>query len=346
MNSVTTTQSAESEKQAEQIKSHPLLNRASPYLAPILLSDTTLANSALAITKSCGEDDSTCQIFHLYRYIVENYDYLSDPEGEEKIRTVAQTINHGGGDCEDLSILLNSYLEQLNIPTYLVLSDDHAYTLACGVDTTSLSEFVREQFLEQLKEKLGKEQPLEVYEHANFIYLKDDSYSRSFTMKPGEAFYYGGDGSDFEEPFEMLDIAFSITARYPVSVFVLPSKEDFRKFSEDRPFSYYPECRRENITFEKNECKGLGQSGGILIVNPTMQPNNIQVSYEFSYLLSQTLLSELVANKKMSYYTIDNQQCIVLDPTAGVYGYPGYDGNVTGEKYAVNVRTKEVVELI
>ena len=44
----------------------------------------------------------------------------------------------GGGDCEDLTILLNSYLENLGIETYLVLTDNHAYTLACDIDPKKL----------------------------------------------------------------------------------------------------------------------------------------------------------------------------------------------------------------
>jgi hypothetical protein len=36
---------------------------------------------------------------------------------------------------------------------------------------------------------------------------------------------------------------------------------------------------------------------------------------------------------------------VVLDPTAGVYGYPGYDAELTGEKIAFNPKTKEYVFL-
>jgi hypothetical protein len=38
---------------------------------------------------------------------------------------------------------------------------------------------------------------------------------------------------------------------------------------------------------------------------------------------------------------IQGKQSIVLEPTAGVYGYPGYDANVTGKKTAIDPITKE-----
>ena len=41
------------------------------------------------------------------------------------------------------------------------------------------------------------------------------------------------------------------------------------------------------------------------------------------------------------HYKIGNKKCVVLDATAGEYGYPGYDGNLEGEKIAIDPLTKD-----
>ncbi len=49
---------------------------------------------------------------------------------------------------------------------------------------------------------------------------------------------------------------------------------------------------------------------------------------------------------KISYYEIDGKKCVVLDATAGKYGYPGYDANPEGEKIAIDPLTKEYFYLV
>ena len=118
----TTTPHAETE-----VITDPVIQRAEPYISKVVFDDINLRTQAASIVRGCPSGDKECQINKLYRYVVENYDYYSDPRSREFIQSPSETMKVKGGDCEDLTILLNSLLENLGIKTYLVLTEDHAY---------------------------------------------------------------------------------------------------------------------------------------------------------------------------------------------------------------------------
>jgi hypothetical protein len=108
--------------------------RAEPYVEKIVFNDSSLRDLALEYTKECEEKDVSCQVNEIYRTVVEGKEYISDIEGQEVIKSPFETLSQKGGDCEDLAILVASLLENLDVNTYLVLTENHAYALACGID--------------------------------------------------------------------------------------------------------------------------------------------------------------------------------------------------------------------
>ena len=50
-------------------------------------------------------------------------------------------------------------------------------------------------------------------------------------------------------------------------------------------------------------------------------------------------------NNTISYYVLDDIRCVVVDCTAGIWGYPGYDAGVEGEKIAFEIITKDYTYL-
>lgn len=128
---------------------------AKPYLDEIVSDNIELRSYANSIVSDC--QDKECQINSIYRYIVENFNYLSDPVGVELIQTPQETIDIGGGDCEDLSILFISLLENIGIKAYLVLTDNHAYALAVDVDTDNLWKYIEQSFIEFAEKEWGDE---------------------------------------------------------------------------------------------------------------------------------------------------------------------------------------------
>ena len=45
--------------------------------------------------------------------------------------------------------------------------------------------------------------------------------------------------------------------------------------------------------------------------------------------------------ENITKYNINGVSCIILDPTLGDYGFPGYDRYIFGEKFAINPISKE-----
>ena len=302
-----------------------VVRRANPYLNKIEVDNESLQKYALAIIQECQTQELACFLNQIYRHIVENFEYISDPEDEEVIRSPYETIKLKGGDCEDLSILLISLLENIGITSYLVLTDTHAYALAVGIDPNALWPYVEESLLQQVEKDNNK---------TVRQYFSD-------TIEIGAGWYYGGDGSNLSASFESLTLTYTISSSRPIDFYVVPSYEDFNQSYNKQLFEYYPSCRYENQDYISDSCI-LDQYGGIGIFNNHFRPVTVNIELEQYYKPS---FYSLFQNETISSYTINGKQSVVLDPTAGDYGYPGYDANVTGEKIAFDPITKDYVYL-
>lgn len=295
----------------QSYKNGLVADEAEPYLNKIVLEDINLRQKAVSITEGCGGGDKECQVNKIYRNVVENYNYYSDPRKQEFIQSPYETMQIKGGDCEDLTILLNSLLENIGIKTYLVLTENHAYSLACGVDIEELQK----EIISSLDEK--------------------ELYDETVSLSPYYAKYYGGDGEDVKIPIEL---EYSIDSNLPVKVYIVPSSESLDLWSEGKSYTYYPSCSKDDIYRASGSCK-INNLGGVLIINNNQEDAIVDFELKVKY-------SNLdLGNFSTSYYSVDEEKCIILDPSAGKYGYPGYDANLQGEKTAIDPLTKEHVIL-
>ena len=112
----------------------------STYASMVITEDKELKALAKSLTTDCGPADNTCQFYQIYKYIM-TYDYFPDPS-ENIITGAGLTIEKKGGDCEDLTILMISLLENLNIRTYMALQPDHAYLYVCWLDREYLHKMI------------------------------------------------------------------------------------------------------------------------------------------------------------------------------------------------------------
>ena len=108
------------------------------YTNEIVAEDNEIKALAKWITTGCSSD--TCRVYEIYKYVIENFDY--SPDTGENIQSVRQTLDSKEGDCEDLTILLISLLENSGIKSFFVLADSHAYALACEIDKEELINYV------------------------------------------------------------------------------------------------------------------------------------------------------------------------------------------------------------
>lgn len=319
----------------------PIIQRAKPYISKIAFEDINLRSRAASIVSSCPSGDKECQVNKLYRYVINNYNYYSDPRSREFIQSPAETMDIKGGDCEDLTILLNSLLENLGIKTYLVFTENHAYSLACGIDTDNLWKYIQESIITQFSKDFGQNGDINVIVENGNLYVVDQK-SQAFALRAGNIWYYGGDGSKFTSPIKYMNIKYEISSSRPLTIYVVPSRTDYELMSQGKTFTHYPSCQNQNVLRISDSCDALTNRGGLIIENNNWYDATVDLDLKFYFYYSSY---ELIKDQKISYYQINNQDCIVLDSTVGEYGYPGYDAKLEGEKIAIDPVTKEYSHL-
>jgi len=289
---------------------------AKPYIDKIVIDDGELRELTSVIVEDYGEKEG--KVNAIYRYIVENFIYIADPENKESIQSPFETLDLEGGDCEDLAILACSLLENVGIKTYLVLTENHAYALVSGINSDNLWKYINKSLEEQY------------IEDHNMV----SSVDETLQLSAGYVYYYGGDGSVFPivaatfgdsvVKIESLEIDYSIWSSEPVNIYILPSKDEFDNLVQRRSFEHYPECAEQGVYQAQATCE-IPRYGGIAIQNPTSRDATADAEVTFSYKV-------YFEGLKITYYTLEDEQAIVLEPTAGEYGYPGYSPVEEAEK--------------
>jgi hypothetical protein len=299
---------------------------AKPYIDKIVIDDGELRELASAIVEDYGEKEG--EVNAIYRYIVENFMYIADPAYTESVQSPFETLDLEGGDCEDLAILACSLLENIGIKTYLVLTENHAYALVSGINSNNLWKYINKSLEEQFVE-----------DH-NMV----SSVDETLQLGAGYVYYYGGDGrvfpieaatfGDSVVKIESLEIDYSVTSSEPVNIYILPSKDEFDNLVQRKSFQHYPEYEEQGVYQAQATCE-IPRYGGTAIQNPTSRDATVDLEVTFSYKV-------YFEGLKITYYTIKDEQAIVLELTAGEYGYPGYSPIVEAEKrFAIDPITKE-----
>lgn len=299
---------------------------ANPYIEKIVVDDDELRELANGIVESHSEKEG--KVNAIYRYIVEGFIYVADPEDTESIQSPFETLDLEGGDCEDLTILACSLLENIGIKTYLVLTENHAYALVSGINSDSLWEYINKSLEEQY------------IEEPNVV----SSVDETLQLSAGSAYYYGGDGTTFPidvatvgdsvVKIESLEIDYSVSSSEPVNIYILPSSEELDKLVQRKSLQHYPECAEEGVYQAQATCE-IPRYGGIAIQNPTSRDATADLEVTFSYKV-------YFEGLQITYYTLEDEQAIVLELTAGEYGYPGYSPVEEAERrIAIDPITKE-----
>ncbi|MEK6917167.1 MAG: transglutaminase-like domain-containing protein, partial [Nanoarchaeota archaeon] len=320
---------------SRKISLDPEAIRATPYIKEIVYDDIELRQFTASVTKGCA-GDKECQVNKVFRYVVDNYEYYSDPAGKEGIQSPYETMSIEGGDCEDFSILMNSMFESIGLKTYLVLTDTHAYGLVCGVNPDKLTKYVEESLLQKYAtdSNFNKNGNL-VYEN-NKIYLKEE-HNKQFVLDPYSTYYFGGDGSNIATPFINARYDYSLTFFSPVDFYVVSGQEEYQKLANGDSFKTYSSCTELSTLKAVGECT-IKNYGGIAISNKGGDSVQVTMDMNIYYLYSS---DELLKDVNIVSYQIDGESCVVLDGTSGKYGYPGYKpSDLVGKKVAIDPITK------
>lgn len=81
------------------------------------------------VSISC-EGSKVCQAKAVYYFVRDNFQYVSDPNEFEYVKSARESLVAKGGDCDDASVLLMSLLESIGIPTRFVFVPGHVYVQA------------------------------------------------------------------------------------------------------------------------------------------------------------------------------------------------------------------------
>lgn len=319
--------------------SDPVLRRAEPYISPIDTENATYRAMAVSIVQGGPNGDKEYQVNRIYRNIVDDYSYYSDPRTRDYIQPPFETIALRGGDCEDLSILLCSLLENVGIRTYLVLTDDHAYCLASGVDMDKLKSYAEQSLLQKMADDYNAKNGgnTMVAENGKLYTVKEEH--ETTTIKGGYVWYYGGNGSKLDDSIQYMNCQYEIDSTSPLMVYYVPSSSDYDAICQNQAFDYYLGSDARNVVRLSNSCQGLTTNGGLVLKNDGKDDAVVTVDIKkYTYYATDDMFKDLA----FTSYMLNNQTCVVLDATAGKYGYPGFSSkNQTGDKIAIDPVTEQ-----
>ncbi len=305
----------------------PLFKQAKQYIKKIITNDNELNAYANSIISNCSSEDNECKINAIYRHVIETFTYINDSSDIELIQTPHETIQYREGNCEELSILLISLLENIGIKSYLVLTEDHVYSIACKVDSEKLWEHVELSLINQVEKEWEES--------------ISQNYKKTFDLEPGYLSYYGpGIGRSFGNHIEYMNINYRIDSTEPLHLFIVLSYKDAINLSQGQPFNHRPDWQQTDLISKIVSIKQIDRYVGIVIIpeNYVNKTANVSVDIDFYF---HPLFYNYFGEDNITNYNIDGLSCVILDPTLGDYGFPGYDKYIFGKKLAIDPITKE-----
>jgi hypothetical protein len=312
--------------QWEQPASDTFLEYAEPFIEKLVFNDSQLQAYADAIVSGDGSSSRECQVNALYRDVLLNYTCIPAPLDASSLQTPQETIQREQGTCEDLSVLLCSLLYNVGIPSYLVFTDDHVYALAYDVNIDDLWECAEASLIHEVEETFGESmyQPL----------------VQTLMLSPqGNVLYAGGDANKtFDGLIDYMTIVYSFQSNRPLHFFVVPTQTEFFALQKgDFTNVTYAEY---NLTSKSGTIPQMLTFGGIVLLYEGNQTATVSVDFLFTF---QPSFYATYNKDKLTAYEISGKDAVILDPTLGDYGFPGYDGGIVGEKKVINPVTKQYV---
>jgi hypothetical protein len=100
------------------------------------LRDPRMREIGLAVTEACRARDDMCELFAIYSFVKQNVRYTGDITYKDTFQTAWRTLQMGGGDCDDMSVLNcvlameNGFQTKFRITSNTGSTWDHIFALA------------------------------------------------------------------------------------------------------------------------------------------------------------------------------------------------------------------------
>ncbi len=319
-----------------------------PYQKEIVISDESLKQYAKEITQGCKTKE--CEVSKIYSHILENYEYEKDSNGKEIIKNPYETFKDKKGDCEDLTILLNSLLENMGIDTYLVWNDregydtiNHIYNLTCGIDLNKIAENIHSTRINKLYNDFLKK-GLNVKKVDGDLFLQVD-INKSVWISPNDFYALGSPGEELEKVFDWKKIEYKLNSTKPLDLLAVPTMEDYQNFVDGKKYQYYVDSKKENVSRLEEDLGKFNKKIALIIQNNNSEKAHLDLQIrDYRHISNKEILKDV----QIKNYKINQERCIVLEPSfedRESLFYPGAEGENKGENIAIGSKTKELIYL-
>ena len=157
-------------------------------------------------------------------------------------------------------------------------------------------------------------------------------------LPPAGALYIGGDDKTFDGLIDYMTIEYSFQSDQPLHMFVVPTQTEFFSLRDNGTANTLYE--ESNLTSKTGTIPQMTTFGGVVLLNNNTQGATVNIDFIFTF---QPSFYATYNKNKLTAYTIDGKTCVLLDPTIGDFGFPGYDAEVVGQKTAINPLTKHYI---
>lgn len=106
------------------------------HLADGGLRDPLMRQIGLLATRQCPARDDVCELRSIFEFVTKNVRYTGDITFKDTFQSALRTLQYGGGDCDDASILNavlameNGFQAKWRITSNTGASWDHIYCMA------------------------------------------------------------------------------------------------------------------------------------------------------------------------------------------------------------------------
>jgi hypothetical protein len=312
----------------ERPSSDAFLKTAEPFLEKLDLDDSGLRSYATTILTGCDASNKECFVNALYRDVLMNYTCLNTPLNNQTLQTPQETIERKQGTCEDLSILLCSLLSNIGLTSHLVFTNAHVYAMVSDVNSDDLWDVAEQSLIHHVEDVFGE--PL------------SQSYYQTYALPPNGVLYAGGEeNKTFAGVIDSMIIDYNLQSDQQLTLFVIPTWTEYSEF-QNGDFANFTSINQWNFTNTTGTIPELSTFGGIMLYNGGIQTATVTVDLIFSFEAS---FYQTYNKDALTVYTLWGKNAVLLDPTVGNFGFPGYDAAVVGVKKAIDPLTKEYVTL-
>lgn len=315
----------------EQPSSDAFLKTAEPFLDKLNLDSSELRSYANTILTGCDASNSECFVNALYRDVLMNYTCTAAPLNNQTLQTPQQTIQKRQGTCEDLSILLCSLLSNIGMSSSLVFTNNHVYAMVSDVNADELWDVAEQSLVHHVEDVFGE--PI------------TQSYQQTYTLPLQGMLYAGGEeNKTFAGVIDYMTIDYSIQSNQPLYLLVVPTQTEFFALmnNDTENFTHDPQWDKSNLTSATGTIPKLLTFGGIVLINQGAQTATVTLDIFFSF---QPSFYTTYNKNTLTVYTLWGKTAVLLDPTLGDFGFPGYDDAIVGIKKAIDPLTKVYVTL-